>query len=90
MTAAITDGAAVARASHARTASRVDAFRARHGAAPGLATVLVGDDPASEVYVRNKRRAATQAGIADFHRHLDARSAPGEVAGPSLQHRHRR
>lgn len=81
MSAAIIDGAAVARASRARTAVRVAAFRARHGVAPGLATVLVGDDPASEVYVRNKRRAAAEAGIADFHRHLDARSAPDEVAG---------
>jgi methylenetetrahydrofolate dehydrogenase (NADP+)/methenyltetrahydrofolate cyclohydrolase len=81
MSAAIIDGVAVARASRARTADRVAAFRARHGVAPGLATVLVGDDPASEVYVRNKRRAAAEAGIADFHRHLDARSAPDEVAG---------
>ncbi|AVH54525.1 MULTISPECIES: bifunctional methylenetetrahydrofolate dehydrogenase/methenyltetrahydrofolate cyclohydrolase FolD [Streptomyces] len=81
MTAAIIDGAAVARASRARTAGRAAAFRARHGVAPGLATVLVGDDPASEVYVRNKRRAATEAGIADFHRHLDARSAPDDLAG---------
>jgi len=81
MTAAIIDGTAVARASRARTASRAAALQARHGVAPGLATVLVGDDPASEVYVRNKRRAATEAGIADFHRHLDARSAPGEAAG---------
>jgi methylenetetrahydrofolate dehydrogenase (NADP+) / methenyltetrahydrofolate cyclohydrolase len=81
VTAVIIDGTASARASRARTAGRVTAFQARHGTAPGLATVLVGDDPASEVYVRNKRRAATEAGIADFHRHLEARSAPGEVAG---------
>jgi methylenetetrahydrofolate dehydrogenase (NADP+) / methenyltetrahydrofolate cyclohydrolase len=81
VTAVIIDGAAVARASRARTADRVAAFQARHGTAPGLATVLVGDDPASEVYVRNKRRAAAEAGIADFHRHLDTRSSPHEVVG---------
>ena len=80
MTAVVIDGAAVARASRARTANRVAALGARTGTVPGLATILVGDDPASEVYVRNKRRAAAEAGIADFHRHLDARCSPDEVA----------
>ncbi len=51
MTAAIIDGTDVARASRARTASRAAAFQARHGIAPGLATVLVGDDPASKAPV---------------------------------------
>jgi methylenetetrahydrofolate dehydrogenase (NADP+)/methenyltetrahydrofolate cyclohydrolase len=80
VTALVIDGTAVARASRARTANRVSALLARTGTVPGLATILVGDDPASEVYVRNKRRAAAEAGIADFHRHLDARSSPGQVA----------
>jgi methylenetetrahydrofolate dehydrogenase (NADP+)/methenyltetrahydrofolate cyclohydrolase len=80
VTAVVIDGAAVARASRARTANRVAALAARTGTVPGLATILVGDDPASEVYVRNKRRAAAEAGIADFHRHLDARSSPDLVA----------
>ena len=46
---------------------------------PGLATVLVGDDPASAVYVANKRRACAEAGIADLHRHLPATATAAEV-----------
>jgi methylenetetrahydrofolate dehydrogenase (NADP+)/methenyltetrahydrofolate cyclohydrolase len=42
----------------------VDAFRAAHGRAPGLHVVLVGDDQASAVYVRNKEKAAEEVGIA--------------------------
>jgi methylenetetrahydrofolate dehydrogenase (NADP+)/methenyltetrahydrofolate cyclohydrolase len=68
----IIDGAAVARGIMETLALDVAAFRETTGRQPGLATVLVGDDPASEVYVRNKRRSAAQAGIADHHRHLSA------------------
>lgn len=66
------DGRAVAEASRARTARRVAEFIDNYGYAPGLATILVGDDPASHVYVRNKRKAATAAGFADLHRHFPA------------------
>ncbi|MGD9988088.1 bifunctional methylenetetrahydrofolate dehydrogenase/methenyltetrahydrofolate cyclohydrolase FolD [Pseudonocardia sp.] len=47
---------------------------------PGLATLLVGDDPASEIYVRNKRRLCAQVGMRDLHRHLPADVGQGELA----------
>jgi methylenetetrahydrofolate dehydrogenase (NADP+)/methenyltetrahydrofolate cyclohydrolase len=58
----ILDGKTVAAAVRAEVAGRVRALRAR-GTVPGLAVVLVGDDPASQVYVRNKDKAATEAGF---------------------------
>jgi len=80
MSATIIDGAALARESRSETADRVAKFRAAHGWAPGLATVLVGDDPASDVYVRRKRKAADAAGFVDFHRHLPGSASETEVA----------
>jgi methylenetetrahydrofolate dehydrogenase (NADP+)/methenyltetrahydrofolate cyclohydrolase len=50
------------------------------GLRPGLATILVGDDPASEIYVRNKRRVSQEVGIADHHRELPAEATQAEVA----------
>ncbi|WP_327395402.1 bifunctional 5,10-methylenetetrahydrofolate dehydrogenase/5,10-methenyltetrahydrofolate cyclohydrolase [Streptomyces phaeochromogenes] len=50
------------------------------GRLPGLATVLVGDDPASAVYVAAKRRAIREAGMRDFHRALQRRATQREVA----------
>ncbi|MBV8710407.1 MAG: bifunctional 5,10-methylenetetrahydrofolate dehydrogenase/5,10-methenyltetrahydrofolate cyclohydrolase, partial [Solirubrobacterales bacterium] len=47
---------------------------------PGLATILVGEDPASEVYVRGKRKASAEAGITDHHQHLPAGASQREVA----------
>lgn len=48
--------------------------------APGLATILVGADPGSAVYVANKRRASAEVGIADYHRHLPSQATQQEVA----------
>jgi methylenetetrahydrofolate dehydrogenase (NADP+)/methenyltetrahydrofolate cyclohydrolase len=61
-TAVRIDGKAVAQAVRAEVAERVAKLRAR-GVEPGLAVVLVGEDPASQVYVRNKDKAATEAGF---------------------------
>ncbi|MBY6683090.1 bifunctional 5,10-methylenetetrahydrofolate dehydrogenase/5,10-methenyltetrahydrofolate cyclohydrolase [Rhodococcus sp. BP-316] len=72
MTARLMDGKAVARTVRDEVAADVSVLIASGRPAPGLATVLVGDDPASEVYVRNKRRQCTEAGMADLHRHLPA------------------
>ncbi|MCI2419258.1 bifunctional methylenetetrahydrofolate dehydrogenase/methenyltetrahydrofolate cyclohydrolase FolD [Saccharopolyspora sp. K220] len=80
MTADVIDGRRVADTVRNETARRAAAFRERTGRAPGLATVLVGEDPASRVYVANKRRSAAAVGIADFHRHLDEASSRVEVA----------
>jgi methylenetetrahydrofolate dehydrogenase (NADP+)/methenyltetrahydrofolate cyclohydrolase len=63
VTARIIDGKAAAAAVLAEVKARVDAFRAAKGRPPGLAVVLVGEDPASQVYVRNKGREAEAAGF---------------------------
>ena len=63
MVAKVIDGAGLAQEIRAEVAQGVVEMRDRHRVVPGLAVVLVGDDPGSTVYVRNKRRAATEAGI---------------------------
>jgi methylenetetrahydrofolate dehydrogenase (NADP+)/methenyltetrahydrofolate cyclohydrolase len=57
------DGEATARAIREEVGAGCGALLARSGVTPGLTVVLVGDDPASQIYVRNKHRAATQAGV---------------------------
>ena len=67
--AELIDGKALAKEVRAEVKARAEAFQATHGRSPGLHVVLVGDDPASQVYVRNKERAAQKAGIAgEVHR----------------------
>jgi methylenetetrahydrofolate dehydrogenase (NADP+)/methenyltetrahydrofolate cyclohydrolase len=66
MAAEIIDGKAVAAAVRERVAHEVEQLRAA-GVTPGLATILVGDDPASAVYVRMKREDCAQVGIESFH-----------------------
>lgn len=63
MTAHIIDGKAIAQDVKADVRRGVDALIARGGRAPGLAVIMVGDNPASQIYVRNKRRACEQCGI---------------------------
>ena len=63
MAARVLDGAAVATAIRAEVGPRVAAFTARAGRPPGLGIVLVGDDPASAIYVRNKLKSAGEAGL---------------------------
>jgi methylenetetrahydrofolate dehydrogenase (NADP+) / methenyltetrahydrofolate cyclohydrolase len=80
MTAQLIDGTAVAKRVRSEVAEGVAAFREEHGRVPGLATVLVGEDPASEVYVRNKRRLAAEAGMQDLHRLVPADASEDDVA----------
>jgi methylenetetrahydrofolate dehydrogenase (NADP+)/methenyltetrahydrofolate cyclohydrolase len=80
MSGEIINGKEVAAEVRAEVARDVAAFRERTGMAPGLATILVGDDPASEVYVRNKRKASAEVGIADFHQHLPSDATQDDVA----------
>jgi methylenetetrahydrofolate dehydrogenase (NADP+)/methenyltetrahydrofolate cyclohydrolase len=80
MPAQLIDGKAIAAGVREDVAKGVAELLAAGGTAPGLATVLIGDDPASEVYVRNKRRACTAAGMSDLHRHLPADVAQAEAA----------
>jgi methylenetetrahydrofolate dehydrogenase (NADP+)/methenyltetrahydrofolate cyclohydrolase len=72
MTASIIDGKAFALALRERIAAQVASFRAAAGRAPGLAVVLVGEDPASAVYVRNKNKATIAAGMESFEHRLSA------------------
>jgi methylenetetrahydrofolate dehydrogenase (NADP+) / methenyltetrahydrofolate cyclohydrolase len=80
MPATIIDGKAVAARVRAQVAQEVADFQAQTGFAPGLATVLVGDDPASDVYVSGKQRASAEVGIAGFDHRLTAACAQDEVA----------
>jgi methylenetetrahydrofolate dehydrogenase (NADP+)/methenyltetrahydrofolate cyclohydrolase len=72
VTAQILDGKAVAAKERARSAARAADFLSKHGRAPGLAVVKVGEDPASAVYVRNKRKACEECGITSFAHDLPA------------------
>src|SRR5688500_11504920 len=63
MSARLLDGTAVAAAIREAVRPGVEAVRARAGRAPGLGIVLVGEDPASEIYVRNKVRAGAETGL---------------------------
>ncbi|HTQ13091.1 MAG TPA: bifunctional methylenetetrahydrofolate dehydrogenase/methenyltetrahydrofolate cyclohydrolase FolD [Rhizomicrobium sp.] len=67
MSARLIDGKAFAAGLRARLVEETARLKARHGLVPGLATVLVGDDPASEVYVRNKGKTAEAIGFNSFH-----------------------
>ena len=80
MAARIIDGKAVAAEVRARVADEVREFAAAHdGMVPGLATVLVGDDPASHVYVGNKRKQTEEAGMRSIHHGLDAETSQEEL-----------
>lgn len=79
MTARLIDGKAIAATVREAAASHVAAFARRIGRPPGLATVLVGEDPASGVYVRSKNRATAEAGMASFAHNLPASTSEGEL-----------
>ncbi len=78
-TAIVIDGKAVAADARAQVAEQVAEFAQRTGQTPGLATILIGDDPASAVYVAAKRRACGEVGITSFHHPLDASTDQAEV-----------
>jgi methylenetetrahydrofolate dehydrogenase (NADP+)/methenyltetrahydrofolate cyclohydrolase len=80
MAATIIDGREAAARVRADVARDVAELVDRTGRPPGLATILVGDDPASEVYVANKRRVSAEVGIADYHLHLATDATQEEVA----------
>ena len=77
--AAIIDGRALAARVRDQVARDVEAFAARTGRAPGLATVLVGDDPASAIYVGGKQKACREVGIQPFDHRLPADASTAEV-----------
>lgn len=77
--ARLMDGTAVARLMLEHTASRAASFEHTHGRRACLATVLVGDDPASAAYVRMKQRRCDSAGLTSRHVHLPASSTTTDV-----------
>ncbi len=79
MTAKRIDGKAAAAAVRERVAAGVREFQQRIGRPPGLATVLVGEDPASAVYVRSKNRATAEAGMAGFAHNLPDSTSEAEL-----------
>jgi methylenetetrahydrofolate dehydrogenase (NADP+) / methenyltetrahydrofolate cyclohydrolase len=79
MTAAIIDGARISARVREDVAAGVAALVAAGGPQPGLATVLVGSDPASQVYVRNKNQATEKAGMRSFHHELPAWTPQAEL-----------
>ncbi len=79
MTAIIIDGVPIAERLRAEIAADAARFKDAYGYSPGLGVVLVGDDPASAQYVRMKRRACEQAGIASIAQLLPATSAQDDV-----------
>lgn len=81
MTAKIIDGKTIAAELRARIAGEVSRLKSAHGVTPGLAVVLVGANPASEVYVRNKSKAVTEAGMNPVDRHLPETVSEVELLG---------
>ncbi len=78
-TGVILDGKAIAQTVRQETKARVARFVERHGSAPGLATVLIGEDPASRVYVNTKKKACHEVGMHSFPSHLAASTSAAEA-----------
>src|SRR3954466_7115267 len=79
MTAQILDGKAVSAKQRQKSAARAADFISTFARPPGLAVVKVGDDPASAVYVRNKRKACEECGIESFAHDLPATTQRAEL-----------
>lgn len=79
MSATVIDGKAVAASVRERVRGEVEELTAALGRPPGLATVLVGDDPASAIYIRNKRKASEEVGIRSIHH-----EPPGSISQQEL------
>src|ERR1700731_2228299 len=79
MTARIIDGKRIAAELRGRVADEVARIKREHGLMPGLAVVLVGSDPASQVYVRSKHKQSQEAGLASFEHVLPEDVAQGDL-----------
>ncbi|MEK0181985.1 MAG: bifunctional methylenetetrahydrofolate dehydrogenase/methenyltetrahydrofolate cyclohydrolase FolD [Oscillatoriales cyanobacterium] len=78
-TAQILDGKALATKIQSELSDRVHSLQTQIGRPPGLAVLMVGDNPASAAYVRNKERACAKVGIASFGQHYPANATQGEL-----------
>jgi methylenetetrahydrofolate dehydrogenase (NADP+)/methenyltetrahydrofolate cyclohydrolase len=85
MTATLIDGKAIAARVRGEVAGEVETFTQQTGRPPGLATVLVGEDPASAVYVGGKQRACTEVSFAEVAEELRSLNADPAVSGVLLQ-----
>lgn len=85
MPARIIDGKAIAQSLNQETKNAVSEFTAANGFAPSLAVVLVGEDPASQVYVRNKIRTAGEIGINSIEILFDKSATQGEIEAKVLE-----
>ncbi len=79
MTATIIDGKAFAAKVRGEVAAHVARLKEEHGITPGLAVVLVGEDPASQVYVRNKGTQTIEAGMASFEHKMPAETSEADL-----------
>ena len=79
MTAKIIDGKAFAATVREKVATHVARLKDEHGITPGLAVVIVGDDPASHVYVRSKGKATVEAGMKSVEHRLDADTSEADL-----------
>ncbi len=79
MAARLIDGKAVAAAVRERVAAEVADFEQEAGRVPALATVIVGEDPASQIYIANKHKACAEAGMRSVHHELPAETSEDEL-----------
>src|SRR5438067_13463191 len=79
MTAKLLDGKQLAQAMQAEIAAGVAELLQKKGVRPGLAAVLVGDNPASQIYVRNKRKACQQVGMESWLHELPATTSQADL-----------
>lgn len=84
-TAQILDGKALSEKIQQQLRQRLDSLCPQIGRPPGLAVLMVGDNPASAAYVRNKERACSRVGIASFGRHFPAHASQEELAAAIAQ-----
>jgi methylenetetrahydrofolate dehydrogenase (NADP+)/methenyltetrahydrofolate cyclohydrolase len=75
----IIDGKAFADSLRGRIGKQIAELKAKHNYVPGLAVVLVGEDPASQVYVRNKAKQTVEVGMASFEHKLSRETSQGEL-----------
>src|ERR1700687_3935209 len=81
MPASLLDGKQLAATMQKELAAAAKAFHDKHGIRPGLAAVLVGENPASRIYVRNKRKACEQAGFGSWYHELPENTSQAELLG---------
>lgn len=79
MSGRVIDGKAIAADVRRQVAEDVSKLKSAHGLTPGLAVVLVGEDPASQVYVRNKAKQTVECGMQSFEHRLPAETAEADI-----------